>query len=72
MKSGRNLRDLQLEFQQRDSMTCMVCGRATRHAYGRWTSGITCNRDCNEKHVTNMKERFHGTTVPGVPTTEGS
>lgn len=59
MQSGRNLRTLQEEYKRTERHTCIVCGAAVLHPYGRWTSGVTCARACNEKFIETFKEKNH-------------
>lgn len=48
-----------------NSEKCLSCRKSVRGAYARWTSGVTCSRTCNDKHVERMKEKLNDPLSPG-------
>lgn len=47
----------------KDAMTCMTCGRYTRHPFGRWCAGVTCSKPCNDAYCERQKEANEATRL---------
>ena len=58
MKGGRNLSDMQHELKLKEyikTQSCLVCGKSISGPYGRWESGWTCSKACNDTHTERVR-----------------
>lgn len=48
MKNGKNLRDVQEEYQSSTVGLCCICQKPVMGWYGAWAEGGTCSKKCEQ------------------------